>query len=243
MDRPDLALGVYQLSTNIFPKDINLLSQLGLLLHHAGLEEQAQPIFEKLLSIHPHNAQAHLGLGEIDSALGLLDESAQHYEQALETLTNLPALWRDYSEVLYRKRDYKTAETAARKSLDLTPALETFVDLAFIQRGQGDTSGAIKTLDTALSRWPERQDASLLRATWLLEAGRFDEALPAAQAALAQDGAQPLALWIRARVELARGQKKEALTDLSLAAQASRTAPFVAKASEALLKELREARR
>src|SRR5581483_8838176 len=88
MGRLDLALGAYQVSTNIFPKDINLLSELGLLLHRAGLEEQAQPVFEKIIGIHPNNAQAHLGLAEIDAALGLLRDSAAHYEKALGALGN-----------------------------------------------------------------------------------------------------------------------------------------------------------
>jgi len=240
--RLDLALGAYQVSTKVFPKDINLLSELGLLLHHAGLEEQAQPVFEKVLAIHPNNSQAHLGLAEIDAALGLLRDSAAHYEKALAVLSSQSALWRDYADVLYRRRSYDAAETAARKALSLSDDADSLIELAFIQRGQSRLADALKTLDGALAKAPARREVALLRSCWLLEADRFEEALPAAQAALAQDPEEALALWIRARVALRRGKTREAAADLEAAAKQSRRSPFAAAAARALLRELRSAR-
>ncbi len=241
--RLDLALGVYQVSTRMFPKDINLLTQLGLLLHHAGLEEQAQPVFDDVLAIHPNNAVAHQGLAEIDASLGLLDASVGHYQKALQILGGKPGLWRDYGQVLYRKRDFAGAEAAARKSLALAPSASGFITLAMVQRAEGRGGDAVKTLDSAMSLEPGRSDLRLLRAAWQLELGRWPEALAGAQAALAQDPREPLALWIRARVALKRGDEKAARADLALAAQCERRSPFVAHASAALLKELRKGRR
>src|SRR5581483_1961137 len=77
----DKALGVYQVGVKLFPRDLRLLTELGSLLHAAGLEEQAEPLFKKVISIHPNNAAAQLGLAEINHALGFLDVSAEHYEK------------------------------------------------------------------------------------------------------------------------------------------------------------------
>jgi tetratricopeptide (TPR) repeat protein len=133
----DNALGVYQLGVQLYPKDLNLLTELGLLLHRSKLEEQAEPMFQKVLKIHPNNAAAHIGLGEIDHALGFLERSAEHYEKALETMSDHAGIWADYAEVLISARDYKTGELAARRALLLSENADARVDLARALRGEG----------------------------------------------------------------------------------------------------------
>ncbi len=239
----DKALGVYQLGVRLFPNDLRLLTELAVLLHQAGLHEQAEPLFEKVLQIHPNNAAAHLGLAEIDAALGLFDDSADHYEKALETLGRQPDVWRAYAELLLRMRELKTAELAAGKALELSPGDEAAqIDLAQILRAQGRLPEALAKVEAILARQPGRADLLDMRGLWLLEAARFDDALAAANAALDKDERDPLAHWIRARVELKADRYNDAVSDLRAAAAQPKTAPFVARASAALLERLQGAK-
>ncbi|OGR87584.1 MAG: hypothetical protein A3J74_06585 [Elusimicrobia bacterium RIFCSPHIGHO2_02_FULL_57_9] len=237
----DKALGVYQLGAKLFPKDINLLSQLAYLLHRSGLEEHAAPVYRKVLDIHRNNAAAHLGLGQIDHSLGYLERSTQHYEKALEEWKGNAGVWRDYADVLLEMKDYKTAELAVNKALDLSRNNpESLVQLAFVQRGSGRLSEALKTLEAAIQHHPRRKDISLLRALWLLEADRFQEAGTSAQEALNADPNNALARWIRARVHLQAGRGREARRDLEAAAAGKPQALFVSRLSAAMASWLKE---
>ncbi len=238
MGRLTEALSTYQIATKLFPKNINLLSELGGILHQVGLNEQAQPIFEKVLSIHPNNERAHLGLAEIERQLGLLDESSDHYERTLEINAEQAPVWRDYAEVLLAMRDTKTAELAIQKSLSLSADNEATIDLAFIERAQGRLDDAIDTLELARKAQPGRDDIALTMGLWLLEAGRPHQARDLAAARLKADPSDPLALWISARESLSEGRMADAVRSLRGAAGAARRAPFIAKAAAALLVEL-----
>lgn len=232
------ALSTLQLAVKLFPKDINLLSELGYLLHASGLDEQAQPLFEEVLHIHPNNARAHLGLAEIDHSLGFLDRSALHYARVLEIWSDRATLWRDYAEVLLAERDPKTAEPAIRKALALAPDIDSTIDLSFILRAQGRLPEAIAALDDVLKEHPERQDVALMRSLWCLEAERWSEASAGAQARLTADPTDALAHWISARVYLHEDRSAEAAKELRGAAAASQTSPFTAAAAQALLIQL-----
>lgn len=236
------ALSTFQLAIKLFPKDINLLSETGALLHLSGLDEQAQPLFEKVLKIHPNNARAHHGLAEIDRSLGFLDRSADHYSRALETMGDRADIWRDYAEVLLAQRDAKTAETAIRKSLSLADEKNARVDLAMIDRALGRQDGAISDLEEVAKKYPDDTSLALTRALWCLEAGRWEDAKQASQARLASDAEDPLALWIAARTALHEGRLKDAKSLLSQAAKNGERARFVAEAAAALLTQLSAAK-
>lgn len=238
LGRVDEALGVFQLGAKLYPQDINLLSELATLLHRMKLEEQAEPLFQRVLKIHPHNARAHLGLAEIDQALGFYDRSAEHYEKALEKFGNQASLWISYGEVLLSLQDHKTAELAARKALSLAATAEASILLARSKRAAGLLDEALEAMAAASAASPERVEIKLTRALWLLEAARFDEAEAVAVAALDADSRDPLALWIRARARLRAGQRRDALLYLRMAAASGRRAPFVARAAERLADEL-----
>lgn len=235
---PGKALGVFQLGAKLFPRDINLLSELGRLLHGLGLEEQAEPVFQRVLKIHPNNAAAHLGLGEIDHALGFIDRSLEHYDRALETMAGESTVWRSYAQVLTSARDFKTAELAATRSLSLRDDPVAAFTLAYAQRAQDRLDEALVTLDAALSRFPGHTELALPRAAWLLEAERYDDALAAVEPLVASAEPPALAFWIRARVRLKKDQYRAAVHDLRSAVSLERASPFVAAASKELLRQL-----
>jgi superkiller protein 3 len=238
----DRALGVYQLGVKLFPNDASLLTKLASLLHDTDLEEEARPLYEKVLQLEPDNAEAHKGLAEIDRALGLLDRSAEHYEKALETFGDQAGLWRDYAEVLLDQRDARTAELALRRALELAPEADSWIDLGFSLRAQGRIDDALSALDKAALLAPGNAGVMRTRALWLLEAGRTKDALAQAEAILGASPDDPLARWIRGSIRLSSGQEAAAAADFEAAAGAEREAPFTSRLSAALLEAMEEER-
>lgn len=231
--RLDKSLSNYQLAVQLFPRDRDFLGRLARLLHHSGLDEQARPLYEKLVSLDPKNASGHLGLAEIDHALGFLDRSTDHYEKALEGLPRNGGLWREYGEELYEARDYRTAELAIRRALALNPDdAEAGLDLALILRATGLIDEALAELDRPSCAG--RIEVLRARALWLMEAGRDGQAEAAARSLMQASPNDPLGLYVSARIDLKRGHKAQARGFLRQASTQGDSAPFTAKVCAAL---------
>ncbi len=215
LGRVDEALGVYQLGVKLFPKNVDLLTRQGDLLHSAGLDEQARVFYLKAIVYEPKHFGAHLGLAEIDRRFGFLDRSASHYETALETLDGRADVWRSYVETLLAQRSWATAGLAIERAIALDPNNpEGHILTAFARRAQGDLTGALAALDAALAHGADI-GARRAKALWLVEAGRPGEALVEAALVLKESPGDAAALWARTRVELARGQTADAVLELS----------------------------
>lgn len=225
--RIDKTLSVYQLGAALFPRDQDLLARLAQLMHRSGLDEQARPLYEKILNVNPVNPYGHWGLGQIDRSLGFLDRAAEHYEKTLEDFSDRAEIWREYAELLYAARDYGTAEPAARRALALYQESEPGVlILALILRARGRVEEALAEIEPlAVAGKPAALRAKTL---WLLESGRGTDSLAAAAALLRAAPDDPVALYARARVRLAAGRRAEAVEDLERAAR-STAAPFSAR--------------
>ena len=238
LGRSDKALGLYQVAVKLYPRDTPLLSGLAWLLHRSGLEEDATPLFEKILQLHPNDATAHLGLAEINAALGLWDDSSSHYVAALKNRKNDADIYRNYAETLLNRRDYAGAAAAAHRALELAPGEpKTILEIAMIQRASGKIESALTTLQFLSAEEGAQSPYALLRGLWLLEARRGKEAETIADAALTNNPADPLALWIRAEARLSQGQDAAALRDLKSLTEHENDAPFIARAARKLLSQ------
>ncbi len=233
LGRADEALGVYQIGVNLFPKNVDLLTRQGDLLHRIGLDEQARVLYLKAIVYEPKHFGAQLGLAEIDRRLGFLERSASHYEIALETLDKRADVWRSYAETLLAQRDWKTAELALARSHDLEPNnSDGRILIAFARRAQGDLPGALAALDDAIAAGAG-VGALRAKALWLIEAGRATEALAVADAVLIESPGDSAALWVRARVLMLKGQKAKAAQELEPLTAAVR-GDFSARAARGL---------
>ncbi|MBI5209246.1 MAG: tetratricopeptide repeat protein [Elusimicrobia bacterium] len=234
----DRALGVYQLGTRLYPRDTDLLTRLGQLLHSSLLEERAIPIFERVLRLDPNNTAALIGLAEIDRNLGLLDQSAAYYDRALELLPRDADLWRDYAELNLARRDYETADIAIRLSLQRRPSADSRLVLARIRRADGDPQEALDILLELCANPPPGRalELSLLAAVWHMEARQWHGAVARAQQVLRAAPDNPLARYVMARAHLQAGRRAQAVKELRVAAAGSE--PFVAKVAAGVLKSL-----
>lgn len=233
LGRADEALGFYQLGVKLFPKNVDLHTRQGDILHRIGLDEQARVFYLKALVYEPRHWGAHLGLAEIDRRSGFLDRSASHYEVALEALGARADVWRSYAETLLAQRDWATADLALERAIALEPQdPEGRVLTAFARRARGDLIGAFASLDEALERGAG-VGARRAKALWLIEAGRPDEALVEADRVLRESPGDAAALWARARAQLARGLPAKAVLELSPLAAPARL-DFAARAARGL---------
>jgi tetratricopeptide (TPR) repeat protein len=228
------AIAVYQYAEGLYPEDINILSGLANLLHHVDLDDRARPLFERVLDIHPNNAEAHLGMAEISFKQGFLEKAQRHYESVLAEWNQNEGIWRGYALVLAKRRDWAGAVQAVRRALSLLESSDSYEALAVFQRAGGD-SEAYASLQRALAITEDRPDLRLRAGLWLLEDGRLDESLREAEGVLALHPEEPLALWLRASVNLRSGRMDAARKDLESAAGAGRKSPFVARAAAAML--------
>ncbi|MBI4679568.1 MAG: tetratricopeptide repeat protein [Elusimicrobia bacterium] len=236
----DKAVGVYQLGARLFPRNVDALTRLASLLHAMQLDEAARPLFEKVLRINPRHPAALVGLAEIERSLGFLDRSVGFYERALEARDKDASLYRTYAEVLYDRRDFRAAETAIRWSLTLQTSPESLLVLAYIRRSRGFGMEAVDIVrqmeDAALPEDALRY--ALLAAVWHMEAGQWHNAWSQAGLVLKAHPDDPLARYVRARAHLQTGRRDLSMKDLEVSAAGR--APFVAKASAALLDELKK---
>ena len=237
LGRRDEAISDYQLGVTLFPKNVDLLSRQAMLLHREGLDEQAKPLLVRVLAIEPKHGQAHQGLAEIDRKLGFMDRSASHYEIALESADKRADLWRDYAEVLLAMREFRTADLALRRALQLEPKNpDAHVLYAFARRAQNDYDAALAALDEA-SALGAGVGAARAKALFLLEAGRMDAARAQADALLKEVPDDGAGLWVRARAKLARGDDEGAVRDLEQVKPVGGRNLFAAQAAKALALE------
>ncbi|MBI4345778.1 MAG: tetratricopeptide repeat protein [Elusimicrobia bacterium] len=233
----DGALKAYQVGVALHPKDVNLLTHLGNLLHNGGLDAHARPYYERILKLSPENAAAHLGLAEVDHRLGFLDRAAAHYETALKEWNDQPRLWVDYARVLHDMRRYADALEAAGKAASIADGPAARGVRASALWGLGRRVEALQELDAAQRLDPSQLPLAQQRALWLLEAGELERANAAAVLVLNLSADDPLGLWVRGASLLRRGRVQEARRDLERAA-AQKAAPFVAAAAHGMLEEL-----
>jgi tetratricopeptide (TPR) repeat protein len=237
LERVDEALSVYQLGVKIFPKNVDLLTRQGDMLHRTGLDEQSRIFYQKALIYEPKHWGAHLGLAEIDRRFGFLDRSATHYEAALEALDGRADVWRAYSETLLAQRDWATADLAIARAILLEPKNpEGHILTAFARRAQGDMTSALKALDDALALGAGI-GARRAKALWLIEANRPDEAVIEADMILRESPGDAAALWTRARAQLAKGLPAKAILELSPLTAPARL-DFSARAARSLRDKL-----
>lgn len=235
----DKAMGVYQLGAQLFPRDSDLLTRLGLLLHAMQLPEQARPILERVVKARPKHPAALVGLAEIERILGFLDLSVDYYERALAIRDRDAALYRTYAEVLFDRRDFRSADTAIRWSLKLEHSSESLLVLARVLRARDFLMEAVDIVrELEEGALPEDRLAyASLAMVWHMEADQWHNASSQAGLVLKEVPAHPLARYVRARAHLQTGRRELALQDLAVAAAGSE--PFVAKASAALSREIR----
>jgi tetratricopeptide (TPR) repeat protein len=171
---------------------------------------------------YPDEAAALLLRGHVLHQLHRFSEA----EQLARALVARRTVVLDYGllgDALMEQGRLSEAAAAYQKMLDLKPFYQSYTRAAHIRWLKGDLPGAIAAMrlaiDAASPRDPELSAWAWTRlAAYELQAGRLDESLKAADAALRHQPDYAAALLARGRILLASKRPTEAIAPLSRAA-------------------------
>lgn len=237
---PGAALETFQLAEGLYPKNLNILTELATVLHNIGLDERALPHYRRILKIHPNNPVANQGIAEILRAEGNLAQAQFHFERALKEpgWDKNTRLWLDYGSVLAARGVYDTAAEAMQQAIALDRSADSLLALARVERARGRAGQSHEYLAEAILLDPAREEALIQRGLWELADADLSAAFATAELILSGEEDNALARWLRASVHLRRGQKEEAAADLAVAAAAVRNHPFIAATARAMLERM-----
>lgn len=90
-------------------------------LHQAGKFDEAIPIYEQLEKEDPGNAEVHFLLGAANSKTGQSQKALAEYQTAVELDPKLDKAWQQIGFVLLNRSDWKGAENAFLRALEISP--------------------------------------------------------------------------------------------------------------------------
>ncbi|MBC8100719.1 MAG: tetratricopeptide repeat protein, partial [Armatimonadetes bacterium] len=154
----------------IFPKNAGVHRAMGKALVASGRYDEAEAVFQRVLSVYPDDQAAHQGLSLVAQHRNRGDDAIWHAERAFEQDANDPQVLQALRDLLHQYRGQST------QRIPLTARA-----VAAGQVRNGLYPKAIDTLQRALAQTPDRLDLQTLLAQVLWEGSFY---LPAAEAAL-----------------------------------------------------------
>jgi DNA-binding winged helix-turn-helix (wHTH) protein/TolB-like protein/Tfp pilus assembly protein PilF len=191
----------------------------------AGLQ-RALEYFEQATERDPHFAEAYAGLAEAYSTMGVFGTAPPRevfpraQEAVAKAIELAPALGAAYASLGHIKmqyeHDWRGAETALRRALDLDPnyaSAHQFLGLRLAESGRFHEG--LEHLRRAAALEPSRPTLSALVGMVLIYDRRYDEAIEQLEATLEMNAALPTAHTYLALAHLRRGDYDEAARHLT----------------------------
>jgi len=173
----DKAVAIVQQQAAALPKDDALQLQLGQLLRAQGKAAEARAVFEQVLQHSPDSLEAVLQLVALDAMEGMGDEALTRINACLTTHPESPQAHFIKAQLCYEGKDFKVAESEARKTIELKPdTTQAYGMLVTIQNSDGRSEQALGQLRKLLAITPNNLAALMHLGTLLMELGRLDEA-------------------------------------------------------------------
>jgi tetratricopeptide (TPR) repeat protein len=213
--RVDEAIVHFQEQVRLRPNFASAHNNLGLALAARGRPTEAAAHFAHAVEINPGFAEAHNNLGCALASLGKVEEAASHFTRAVEIKPEFVDANFNLACALQDSRRIEDAVTQYRRVLELQPNhSQATRKLAWILATHPDASVRNATDAARLAERlqgfrsiPKWEALDILAAAYA-EAGRFDEAVKAAEMALESAETEPTKHQIgeiRTRLELYRG--------------------------------------
>ncbi len=202
--QPEQALVAFEKAFAIAPADLEAVSACGTLLLELGRPQAAYQAMSTVRDQLLATADGAANLGIAAEACGQIVEAQACYEHALALDANHLRALNNSGLLAASQGRWAVAVDQSRRCVELLPTLpELWVNLADMLTGARNYPAAIEVLDTAISRFPQRQDLRLRRAVALAFNAEFDRA-DAAFAALGPQGQAMLREFLAAANTAAR---------------------------------------
>jgi tetratricopeptide (TPR) repeat protein len=173
---------------------------------------------DDLKTAYRNLAGLYFNLGRQDDAVAVLEEGVEKLDDKLELIYLLARFHRSAGDT---ERADQLVEEATRAEPD-NPA--PYLILSAYRGRQGDIEGALEAADQAIAADPDSKAARLRKAELLVDLGyrekdelKISEGRSIVDAVLLKEPSEPAALFVRAKVEMARGEHEAAKASLRAA--------------------------
>jgi len=239
-ERAGLAMEHYREARRLGDDSPDLLFNQGLAAYLASDMEGAEQAFRQALALAPDFARALDGLGciarnrgQLEAAIALFRRAAAADPTLVEALEHLAQVY------LEQEEPARAREALAQVSSKQPLSARGWYLLGVAQMRCKNYLGAINPLRHAVSQEPAHEDALSALAYCYHHTGQSEQALAAAEQALARNPDSPDALLVRGQALWAQGRLDEAHRDLVRARQCDPDSEEIATALHALLREER----
>jgi tetratricopeptide (TPR) repeat protein len=222
----------YQKALEVKPSSACAWNNLGLSLIRISKHGEALGAFEKTLELEPQDARAWHTKGIILGRLDLYEEALTAFDKALELNPHYARAWHSSGVVLGHLSRYEEALKAYENAIELEPdSPDTWHNkgVTLIQLGLHEK--ALKAYDRAIKLKPT-PDAWYNKGIALGRLGRYEDALKAFEIALDLKPDFSEAWYNKACLYSLKGDKTNALADLSKAIMINPACRNMAKEDE-----------
>jgi Tfp pilus assembly protein PilF len=131
----------------------------------------------------PEKAKQEFAKGEAALRDNKPEDGVKHFQNALKTYEKYPQAYGMLGDAYLKLKDWKKAETALRRSLELDPKLvASYVDLGAVKNQEKDYPAAEEALKKGLELSPDAAPAKYELAKTYWAEGRWQDAAPYAEA-------------------------------------------------------------
>jgi len=206
------ALRHLMIAIDLKPGDPGILANFGSVLAQVGAHYDARSYFEEVLKLQPDNGPVAMQLAQIHHDLGEHDKGIELTENLYLKSPRNPVYLAAFAHSLARIGELERAadlvDTALKMAPETANALEEY---ALISAYRGAPERGIAKFASLLKRQKDNPPLCLLMATALARAGRHDEAVTLARAALHDPATHSNALTLIRQELFQEGRFKEAL--------------------------------
>jgi putative PEP-CTERM system TPR-repeat lipoprotein len=204
------AEAAFRRAVEMSPKDVQVHMALGNFYWTDGRAQEAERAFLEALKLDPANPPVNRFMASLVFSSGRRAEAEQYLLRIVDSSSNAAGTLAlsDYYLMMDRPKD----AIARLEKLPNARVPAVLHRLARAYSAAGDHAKAQALVDEALQANPKDAAAQVLKSTFLINAGRYDEALTTAQAAAAADPLSADAQYVLGRLYAIRGDDGAART-------------------------------
>jgi tetratricopeptide (TPR) repeat protein len=202
------AINSLETSVSLQPTNYDGYLWLGYAFYQSDRNVAAAIAFRKAAQLKPDSSDANYWLGRALLDLKRYDEAVQLFKKSFLLNTNMTGAWLQLGICQYHQQSYPEAAESFQRYVSLEPTNfygHRWLGYIYFFKLQRNTEAA-DALQNALRLRPDDFDANLWRGMSLAELGRFTEAVPDLEKALAAKPDSRMTRWLLLAAYLATGQ-------------------------------------